>query len=60
MGDSQILRVSKSIKLLVKMKNVSSILWGKKYDFSSNPIGEVAAWGGGVEVHNSAHSTGSQ
>ena len=34
-----ILKISESIKLLVKMKNVSFILWEKtKLDFLANPI----------------------
>ena len=33
-----ILKVSKSIKLLVKMKNVSFVLWKKHMDTLANPI----------------------
>ena len=33
-----ILRISKSIKLLVKMKNVSYILWKKPHGVLANPI----------------------
>ena len=34
---ANILEISKSIKLLVKMKNVSFILWKKHMKFSTNP-----------------------
>ena len=33
-----ILKISKSIKLLMKMKNVSFVLWKKITDFLANPI----------------------
>ena len=33
-----ILKISKSIKLLVRMKNVSFILWTNEMDFLANPI----------------------
>ena len=35
---TNILKISKSIKLLVKMKNVSFILWKNVTDFFANPI----------------------
>ena len=35
---ANILKVSKSIKLLVKIKNVSFILWKNYMDFLANPI----------------------
>ena len=39
---ANILKISKSIKLLVKMKNVSFILWKK--DFLTNPIYSKEIW----------------
>ena len=35
---ANILKISKSIKLLVKMKNVSFILWKKPYGLLANPM----------------------
>ena len=37
MGDTNILKIYKSIKLLVKIKNVSFILQKKSYRFSGQP-----------------------
>ena len=35
---ANILKIPKSIKLLVKMKNVPFILWKNSVDFWANPI----------------------
>ena len=35
---ANILKISKSVKLLVKKKNVSFILWKKHTDFLANPV----------------------
>ena len=41
---ADILKISKSIKLLVKMKNVSFILWKKTFGLLANPIHGIIAY----------------
>ena len=49
---ADILRISKSIKLLVKMKNVLFILWKKNHmDFLANPVKKVLGFHNSFLVH---------
>ena len=47
-----ILKISKSIKLLVKMKNASFLLWKKNHmDFLANPVKKVLGFHNSFLVH---------